>query len=375
MQQLDDLLVNPDTIYQSFFEHRKTNNINVLDLFSGCGGMSLGFKNAGFNILAGVDNDKHSLETYSANIDSPCINIDLSNPDWINNLSDLINMDKVDIIIGGPPCQGYSLTGIRDEKDPRNILYDAMFKAIDNFKPKIVVIENVKGMATLFKGKAHKDVKSRFQKRGFHCDSKVLNAAEYGVPQIRERLFFLATSNSNKPLYLPGPMLDKSRFISCEKAISDLPSLEDNIGIEISKYNSQPSSSFQSYIRNGSTILYNHVATAHKQFVKDIIKLVPDGGNHKDLPKGIGKSRTFNEAWTRYASDRPSRTIDTGHRNHFHYKWDRVPTIRENARLQSFPDDFQFYGPKTQQNRQVGNAVPVLLAQTIAMKIANYLQS
>jgi DNA (cytosine-5)-methyltransferase 1 len=104
-------------------------------------------------------------------------------------------------------------------------------------------------------------------------------------------------------------------------------------------------------------------------FVIETIRQVPEGGNHKDLPPGVGTSRTFNEAWTRYDSKKPSRTIDTGHRNHFHYRWDRVPSVRENARLQTFPDDFQFLGTKTQQNRQVGNAVPVFLAQVIAEHI------
>ena len=104
-------------------------------------------------------------------------------------------------------------------------------------------------------------------------------------------------------------------------------------------------------------------------FVKKVIALVPEGGNHKDLPKGIGESRKFNEAWTRYHSKKPSKTIDTGHRNHFHYKWNRVPTVRENARLQSFKDSFRFLATRTSQNAQVGNAVPPLLAYKIAKKL------
>jgi DNA (cytosine-5)-methyltransferase 1 len=121
--------------------------------------------------------------------------------------------------------------------------------------------------------------------------------------------------------------------------------------------------------RKSKGVLLNHVATRHTDLVKSVIRLVPEGGNHKDLPPGVGESRKFNEAWTRYHSQRPSRTIDTGHRNHFHYEFDRVPTVRENARLQSFPDDFQFIGTKTQQNRQVGNAVPPMLAEAIAREI------
>ena len=126
-------------------------------------------------------------------------------------------------------------------------------------------------------------------------------------------------------------------------------------------------------MRKSSSYIYNHVATKHKDFVVETIKQVPEGGNHKDLPKGVGESRKFNEAWTRYHGQKPSKTIDTGHRNHFHYKYNRVPTVRENARLQSFPDTFRFFGSKTSQNKQVGNAVPVFLAQSLAKYIKSKL--
>ena len=116
----------------------------------------------------------------------------------------------------------------------------------------------------------------------------------------------------------------------------------------------------------------NHVGTKHTEHVVSVIKQVPEGGNYKDLPEGVGESRRFNEAWTRYHSQKPSRTIDTGHRNHFHYRWNRVPTARENARLQSFPDDFVFKGTKTQQYKQIGNAVPPLLGLILGKKLLEY---
>lgn len=136
---------------------------------------------------------------------------------------------------------------------------------------------------------------------------------------------------------------------------------EHELGIDEDVYTCEPQTDYQRLMRGDCTVLRNHIATAHKQFVKDTIALVPEGGNWRNLPEGVGESRKFHEAWTRYDGNKPSRTIDTGHRNHFHYKYNRVPTIRENARLQSFPDDFVFTGTKTQQNRQVGNAVPPLL--------------
>jgi DNA (cytosine-5)-methyltransferase 1 len=128
-------------------------------------------------------------------------------------------------------------------------------------------------------------------------------------------------------------------------------------------------------MRKGSNKLFNHVATQHTQMVKEVMTLVPEGGNYKDLPLGVGESRKFNEAWTRYHSKKPSRTIDTGHRNHFHYKYNRVPTVRENARLQSFPDSFVFYGNRTQKYRQVGNAVPPLLGYHLAKKLLYHLNA
>ena len=153
-----------------------------------------------------------------------------------------------------------------------------------------------------------------------------------------------------------------------------MPSRTSELGEEEDVYTSEPMTEYQILMRKNCKVLYNHVATNHTQMVKDTIALVPEGGNYKDLPAGWGESRRFNEAWTRYDGNKPSKTIDTGHRNHFHYQYNRVPTIRENARLQSFPDDFVFTGTRTQQNRQVGNAVPPLLGQALAEMILKILQ-
>ena len=161
--------------------------------------------------------------------------------------------------------------------------------------------------------------------------------------------------------------------ITTSDAISDLLTWKD-LGKEVSNYSTNPKTQYQRKMRKHSSKLYNHVATNHTDLVKTVISLVPEGGNYKDLPPGVGTSRKFNEAWTRYHSKRPSKTIDTGHRNHFHYRYNRVPTVRENARLQSFPDDFVFFGTRTQQNRQVGNAVPPILGYYIGKQILFFLK-
>ena len=150
--------------------------------------------------------------------------------------------------------------------------------------------------------------------------------------------------------------------------------LEDELGEENVPYATKPNNEYQKLMRSNSTTVRNHIAAAHSDKVKTIISLVPDGGNYKDLPEEYTNSRNFHVAWTRFASNKPAPTIDTGHRHHFHYKYNRVPTVRECARLQSFPDDFIFLGNKTQQFRQVGNAVPPLMAQAIAETLKRKLE-
>lgn len=347
---------------------------NVLDLFCGCGGLSKGFEQAGCNILVGVDFDAAPLRTFEYNHKSAKgLQLNLGEVSSFDTIEKTLHGQTIDIVVGGPPCQGFSLTGPRNFEDPRNQLYLAMIEAVHRFNPKAFMIENVPGMGNLYKGAIKEEVIKRLTALGYNVTCKVICAADYGVPQIRQRLVFIGLKDSRIPFEFPKPILSESQYITCEQAISDLPPLVDCLGEEESEYEGEPTNDFQRQMRGSCHTLHNHVAINHKQFVKDVIAQVPDGGNYKDLPTGVGNSRKFNMAWTRYASNKPSRTIDTGHRNNFHYKWNRCPTVRESARLQSFPDDFVFIGNKTQQNRQVGNAVPVLMAQAMATQIIKFL--
>lgn len=348
--------------------------LNAIDLFSGCGGFSYGFQQAGFNILLGIDNDRIALNTFERNHkDSKGLFVDLHQPQAIKDIISNLKGKKVDVIIAGPPCQGFSLTGTRNENDKRNTLFYSVFELAALLKPTAFIIENVPGIATLYKGKVRDEILRLSDELGYNCSLKALFAPDYGVPQIRRRMFFVCIKKEKGKFEFPKPLYDESNYISCEQAINDLPSLEKERGSEVMQYSHQPKSEYQKKMRNGNAVLNNHIATVHTDLVKKVISLVPEGGNYRDLPAGVGESRRFHEAWTRYHSKKPSRTIDTGHRNHFHYKWNRVPTIRENARLQSFPDAFVFIGNKTQQNKQVGNAVPPLLGYHIANKLRNYL--
>lgn len=347
----------------------------VLDMFCGCGGLSRGFMDAGYKILLGIDNNEAALKTFVANHGSAIgFKGDLFDTGTILEMATLIKNKEVDLIIGGPPCQGFSLTGTRLEDDPRNTLFLSMVNAVAYFQPKAFLLENVPGIATLYNGKSKNAIIKEFTDLGYTVSYKVLYGPDYGLPQIRKRLFFVGIKGEEKFVF-PTPTHTPSEYVSCEEAIGDLHDFEHGeLGEEISKYLSKPFSKFQKVMRKKSKgILYNHVGTKHTELVIDVISQVPEGGNHKDLPPGVGGSRKFNEAWTRYHSKKPSKTIDTGHRNHFHYKYNRVPTVRENARLQSFPDDFVVHGNKTEQYKQIGNAVPPLLGKVLGEEIKKYL--
>jgi DNA (cytosine-5)-methyltransferase 1 len=340
--------------------------MNAIDLFAGCGGLSKGFMDAGFDIIVGVDNDQAALNTFVKNHNGAvALNADLSKQETFDEIKRIAGERPIDVIIAGPPCQGFSLSGPRNFDDERNKLYLAVIEMVKQYKPKGFIIENVPGMSTLYDGQIKEEILKRFRKMGYNTECEILCAADYGVPQMRKRLIFMGVRKDvGKPKF-PEPIYLPDNYISCRDAISDLPSREYEFGMEEDIYTSKPVTEYQILMRKNMKVLHNHVATNHTQMVKDTIALVPEGGNYKDLPPGWGESRKFNEAWTRYDGNKPSKTIDTGHRNHFHYKYNRVPTIRENARLQSFPDDFVFTGTKTQQNRQVGNAVPPLLGQVL----------
>lgn len=174
-----------------------------------------------------------------------------------------------------------------------------------------------------------------------------------------------------EPSFGPGT---ERPYRTCRDAISDLPTRENELGENSDSYNGPATTEYQKLMRGNSSVLYNHVATNHKQFVKETIALVPEGGNYKDLPEGVGESRKFHMAWTRLNGNAPARTVDTGHRNIFHYELNRIPTVRESARIQSFPDNFIFKGTRTKQDRQVGNAVPPLLGQALAEELLKIIE-
>ena len=347
--------------------------LNAIDLFCGAGGLSLGFQNAGYNIIVGVDNEQAALDTFVFNHKGAIgLNADLSKQETFDLIQETAGDRKIDVIIAGPPCQGFSLTGPRNFDDPRNKLYLAVIEMVKQYQPRGFIIENVPGMANMYDGQVKDEVLRRFNEMGYNTDCRILKACDYGVPQMRRRLVFMGVRKDIGEPHFPdpvfGPTTDRP-YRTCREAISDLPTRVNGLGENADAYSGPALTEYQKLMRGDCTVLYNHVATDHKQFVKDTIALVPEGGNYKDLPAGVGESRKFHMAWTRLDGNAPARTVDTGHRNVFHYELNRIPTVRESARIQSFPDSFVFKGTRTKQDRQVGNAVPPLMGQALAEEL------
>lgn len=354
--------------------------MNVIDLFCGCGGFSCGFTMAGFNVVLGIDMWQDAIVTYLRNHPSAkAINEDITKVS-AEQLLEVAQKkpSEIDVIIGGPPCQGFSISGKRLIDDPRNKLYKSFVDIVSEIQPKMFVMENVPGLVSMGNGAVKAQIIEDFEAAGYIVSTKVLTASDYGVPQARRRIFFVGINpqklhNTDKfvfPEPTHGDMFFLQPFVSCEDALSDLDFVSETEPLpEVTEYVLPPKTDYQRLMRKNSVHLLNHSVTIHTQRTRDIISMVPDGGNYKSLPKDLWQTRKVHIAWTRMNSKRPSFTIDTGHNHHFHYRANRVPTVRESARLQSFPDDFEFVGIKTSQLKQVGNAVPPLLAKAVAEEV------
>lgn len=342
--------------------------LNVIDLFAGAGGLSCGFQMAGHKIILGVDCDRDSCKTFTENHpNSKCLAKDIREISEVE-IKHIIGKKRIDVVIGGPPCQGFSISGKRVSSDPRNKLYLQFFKIVDLVKPKAILIENVPGLKGLYNAKIFLEIINELEKRRYKTSHKVLSADDFGVPQRRKRIFIVALKHG----YFEFPEPHKKK-ITLWESISDLPLLKDEL--ENTSYLTKPQNEYQTMMRKDSFILSNHVGTKHTEKTKKIINMVPEGKNYKILPKSLQNIRKVHIAWTRLDGNKPSLTIDTGHRHHFHPKADRVPTVRESARIQSFPDDFVFFGNKSSQYKQVGNAVPPVLAYALAKRLEKTIEA
>jgi DNA (cytosine-5)-methyltransferase 1 len=360
----------------------------IVDLFAGCGGMSKGFEDTGFSTLLAFEKDEWAAETYSANHPGSKV---ITGPIEDRDLASILPKD-IDGIVGGPPCQGFSLSGNRDPNDPRNSLFMQFAKSVDISSPKFFVMENVTGLLSAHNAnnESVKDIIIKvFSDMGYDVALNTLDASEHGVPQKRRRVFFIGTKRElgiNPESLYPEKI---PTAISVLDAISDLPPLDrKNRGEEKSQYTLQPATEYQKAMRGSSIELHNHVCMRHTERLVERFKQIKPGQSvadvaeeHSAVKRGDSKvksGKVFSQNNFRVFGDQPCPTIPASFQSNFvHPTQHRNFTAREGARLQSFPDDYMFKGKRTlmswekhlSQYNQIGNAVPPLLARAIAETI------
>ena len=382
----------------------------LIDLFCGVGGISQGFHWEGFKTVLANEYDYSIGETYKLNFpDTKTIIGDIRELDFKQIMSEFkINPGEIDVIAGGPPCQGFSMANRkRIEEDERNLLFLEFVRAVKNFRPKCFLIENVMGMTAekvAIKSNEKSVVDSMtdyFKDLGYRIAFKSFKAEQHGVPQMRRRVIVIGTNIESKfddlkylrignlrHEYLSKEGINKINDIqhtlfdktlnkglkyptTVWEAISDLPQISDGEGEEIMEYANEPKNNFQKLMREKSTKVYNHISTPHSQDVLERIKLIKQGQNFTNLPEHLRTKSVHSGAYGRLTADYITPTITTRFDTPstgrvIHPFSNRTITVREAARLQSFPDHFQFHGTRTSQGKQVGNAVPPLVAKSIA---------
>jgi DNA (cytosine-5)-methyltransferase 1 len=349
----------------------------VLDLFAGAGGLSTGFGRAGFEIALATDIWKEAATTYQFNhSETPFILDDIHDlePDL---LLETAQVEHFDVIIGGPPCQGFSTLGKRDVEDPRNRLFREFIRLVKDIRPKVVVIENVAGLLIMDNGRVRENIEKSLHSIGYQVTSEQLLSANYGVPQLRRRAFFVGVRNDLDIRFsFPAPTHgeDMVDYLTVWDAIGDLPEL--SAGEIKKKYESQTFTEYQRQRRKNCKHLQNHQAANHCPRLVKTISFVPDGGNRQSIPPEYQPKSGFHNSYSRLASFKPAVAVTSNLRKPssaraIHPFQNRGLTVREGARLQSFDDDYIFCCSRTSQYLQVGNAVPPLLAQVVAQEIFN----
>lgn len=343
----------------------------VIDLFAGVGGLSLGFEMAGFEVALANEFDPSIAEAYKKN--RPGTNM------IVEDITKLPVDEtfgpyegKVTAVIGGPPCQGFSQKGSRKSiNDPRNFLFRYYFEVVKRVKPKYFVIENVPNLLTTEGGYFKGEIIELFSGIGYAVSCGVLCAADFGVPQDRRRTCILGKLGATEPISLPKP---NGVHTTVWDAISDLSYLESGEGTEEQGYRCVPQSDYQRMLRAGSDELCNHVATRHSKVTLERLEMIAPECGKEMLPEEHHTKSIYSGTWCRMKKDGIAKTIttryDTPSSGEFTHPYlNRAITTREAARIQSFPDTFHFYGSKSSQMKQVGNAVPPLLGKAIAERI------
>lgn len=349
----------------------------VIDLFAGVGGLSYGFAhNDNFQIVMANEYDKDIATAYRMN--HPTVDMiqgdirDLSEEQLKKHIG-----NGVDLIVGGPPCQSYSTLGKR-QMDDRAHLFEEYCRVLSIAQPKAFVFENVSGLLSMQGGTLIEIIKEKFRELGYDVKSKVLNAVDFGVPQYRDRVILVGMKGKNTFEY-PTPTHGEGLlpYVTVEDAFSDLPVLKS--GEESTQYASESKNAFQKYLRTNSDALTENVAPTNGEHLIRIMQALPDGGSKDDLPEEIrpksGYGNTYAKMWWEKPAPTVTRNFATPSSSRcIHPRDSRAMTTREGARLQSFPDDYKFYGSRATKNLEIGNAVPPLLSIAIAKEIEKVLR-
>jgi len=363
----------------------------VLDLFAGVGGLSYGFAHDdNFEIVASNEIFSDTAKAYSLN--HPTIkmyNCDIKDFGLNELFIDLdVKKGNIDIIIGGPPCQAFSTVGKRLIDDPRGKLFQEYYRVLKELNPKVFLFENVKGLLSMQKGELLKTIISLFESLGYRVEYKVLNSADYGVPQIRERVIIIGTK-LEKDFKYPNPTHSNiddinifnqglKPYLTLSEAISDLPFIKSNE--EGSEYSSNPKNNFQKLMRiKAPRKLMDHNAPKNNDKLVKLMECLPDGGSPQDAPEELRPKSGFKNTYCRLWWGRPAPTITRNlstpsSSRCIHPKAPRPLTTREGARIQCFPDNYIFYGSRSSKNLQIGNAVPTFLSMALKDSIKQHLE-
>lgn len=348
------------------------NEFKILDLFCGAGGFSYGMhKNKHFITVVALDFNEQAANTFKRNMPFTDVLIgDIRESSIRNRVLKVAKEKKVNMIIGGPPCQGFSLKGKKlGLKDPRNYLFLEYLKFVKELEPEIFVIENVKSLLTTADGWFKTEILDYIHKLDYCVDYGVLNAKRFGVPQTRERAIFICSKT--RTVTLPE---GTGNIVTVRDAISDLDYLESAQGDFEADYINEPMSDYQKMMRSYSVKLYNHIASNHSKLALEKLAMIPPEKGKECLPDKFKGNQKFGTTWGRLIWDDISPTIDTrfdtpSNGTNSHPVLNRSITPREAARIQSFGDDFVFYGARRAISAQIGNAVPPLMAEAIANQI------
>lgn len=332
----------------------RKHNLTIVDLFAGVGGLSLGFIEQNYELLFANDNNHWALETLSKNHKVGAVSEKDIQYISVDEIRKLAKNEHINVLVAGIPCQSFSMAGYRirtsqkDSDDDRNYLFKELLRIVKGLKPDIVIIENVKGLISMQGGKIRNDIIDGLESIGYKVDYRILNAADYGAPQLRERVFFIGNRIGVDNIF-PKTTTPSEKYTTVGEVLKNVP-------------------------KN------NHAPRQLSGVVLQRVKLVKQGQNWTSLPKELQTKSQHSGAYGRLDPNKPARTLTTRFDSPpvgyvTHPTENRTLTVREGARIQGFPDDFVFMGPVMQQYKQVGNAVPIYFSRAIAESVSKMLSS